>query len=189
MSATIWDAVSHLAAQPVMLAVGLVAPAMLALGGRRRMAACWLLVVGGALGLVLLLKLVGALVWPLGGGVLRSTSGHTAAGGLIWGGVALAAGMAPRAALALGLAATTAVAVARVASGLHHPGEVFFGALIGLGALALLARWHRPAPPGWRRRSLLLAVGVASLAAAPWTLHPEPMVQALAHWLRAGLLP
>lgn len=176
-----WDSVARLAAQPVMLAVTLAVPALLALGGRRSAAWRWLLVVGGALGLVLALKLLGALISLQGGPVaLRSPSGHAAAAAIVWGGVALACGTGRRVAFAWALAMVALVAPARVLGGAHNVAEALAGAAIGLAGLALLARWLPPPPPGWRPLPLLLGVVIAGIAAAPFPLAPEPMVQALA---------
>ena len=84
--------------------------ATLAAVGRRRDALAWGLAVGGTFAAVLALKLlVFALTGPLLGRGLRSPSGHTAAGTVVYAGLlALLAGRRPGARVRVGLVAGTA---------------------------------------------------------------------------------
>jgi len=174
----------------MMLALAAMVPALLAATGRRQAARHWLAVVGGTLGLVLALKLLGHVValggdtpWP------RSPSGHVAAGCLIWGGTALAAGLGRGRALALGLVVALAVGVARFTGGQHSLAEIGIGAALALAGLFLLARRMPPPAPAWHRRRFLAAVAIISLLTTPLRFEPEPLIgqaaDAVHQWLNA----
>ncbi len=184
-----WDHVALIAAPTAMLGLALAVPAWLALTGRGAAGRRWVVVVGGALAVVAALKLAGH-AWTLAdrGAWLRSPSGHVAAGCLIWGGIAAMAGAGRLPSLAIGLAIAAVLAPARILGGQHTLAEALLGSAIGLAALGLLLRLPA-APAGWRARPFLLAMAVVALAAAPWRLAPEPVIEAMAAALLRGLGP
>jgi len=160
-----WAVVTDFADQAVVLPLALLVLA--ALHSRDRGGASsgseargWAVAVGGVLVALLLLKLaVGACAASgadgrhtglLGLG-LRSPSGHTAAGGIVYGGL-LALALRRGAAVSAGccLAAAAVFAASRLALGVHTPVEVAAGCVVAAGGgagLAWLGGW-----PGQQRR-------------------------------------
>ncbi|MGI4977106.1 MAG: phosphatase PAP2 family protein [Janthinobacterium lividum] len=203
-----WAGVTDLADQAVVLPLALlVGVALLSRGrGGRRAAAGWALAVGGVLAGLLALKLwagacSGAGVAG-GGGVLRdvglrSPSGHTAAGGIVYGGLlALALRRGAGGAALCCLAVAAGFGASRLALGVHTPADVAVGCAVAAAGGAVLARVG-----GWRGGGAAAgargggagagfwAWGAAALALV-WVLHgrrlgAEPVITAVAtHWLR-----
>ena len=125
----------------------------------------WVLVVGGALGVILALKLLFGIVIALGAAVgIRSPSGHTCSSSLVYGSLALLLSGRGR----LGTAAAAAVAVligfTRLALGAHSLPEVLLGGTVGVGGVAVLGRACRGrAPLGWLQSAALLPVAALAI--------------------------
>jgi len=128
-----------------------------------RVAAAWVLAVTAVLGTVAILKTAGYAcfwLWPALGS-LRSTSGHTAAATVVYGGIAGVAAARSRLGLAwtasiAGLAAGSLIGATRLLLHVHSPAEVALGLVIGMaGALAFaaLARGHA-VPAAWKMLGL-----------------------------------
>ncbi len=208
-----WAGVTDLADQAVVLPLALlVGVALLSRGrGGRRAAAGWALAVGGVLLSLLALKLwagacSGAGVAG-GGGVLReaglrSPSGHTAAGGIVYGGLlalALRRGAWGSALCCLGVAGV--FGASRLALGVHTPADVAAGCAVAAAGGAVLTRgWKRgggaqaAARGGGAADRAAGGAGVWAWGAAAlvlvWVLHgrrlgAEPVIASVAtHWLR-----
>ncbi len=186
-----WAAITDFADQAVVLPLALLVLAALRSRGPRGAghgagdgtgadgdARGWAVAVGGVLLALLLLKLaVGACATPaqdgrhtglLGLG-LRSPSGHTAAGGIVYGGLlalALRRGMAVSAGCCLAVAAL--FGSSRLALGVHTPVEVAVGCAVAAAGGAVLARlggW-----PGRRRLGGPVRAGGLGWAAAALAL-------------------
>ncbi len=162
-----WSAFTDLADQAVVLPLALlVFVALLSRGedgnGNRtedgasawRVARAWALAVGGVLLAVLALKLwAGACAGSGTAGVLRglelrSPSGHTAAGGVVYGGLlALALRRGAAASAACCLACAAGFGASRLALGVHTPAEVALGCVVAAIGGAVLAH-----AGGWPRR-------------------------------------
>lgn len=146
----------------------------LALGGWRRGALAWALVVPATLGAVLLAKLTvvacGQFL-PLHG--LKSPSGHTASAAVVYGGLLALllpepAPGARRPFVALLLAAAFAMlfGASRLALHMHTRSDVLAGACLGIAGALALTRLAGPRPPGLR-----MAVPFAAACAVVLLLH------------------
>ena len=172
-----WAAITDFADQAVVLPLALLVLAALRSRGGDAETRGWAVAVGGVLLALLLLKLaVGACAVPIAGGRhtglfglgLRSPSGHTAAGGIVYGGLlalALRRGVVVSAACCLAVAAL--FAASRLALGVHTGVEVAVGcaaAAAGGGVLAWLCGWPGRRPPAHPSRASGLRWVVAALA-------------------------
>ncbi len=171
----------------------LVALSLAAVGWRRE-ALAWSAAVAGTLAAMLALKLlVLALPGHLGAG-MRSPSGHTAAGTVLYAGLlALLAGRRPGARAGIALLAGVAMALlfgaTRLAVGRHTLPEVLVGGAVGLAG-ALASAWLAgPRRPGARAPGLAVVAAVALLAVVALhgqRLHAEPKLRAIAAEIRSG---
>ncbi len=143
--------------QAVVLPLWLALAAALAALGWRRGALAWLVAVGGTLLAVGLAKLLLLSCGPAG---LRSPSGHTAAAGVVAGGLAVLAGWRGARVAAASLAGAALIGATRLALGAHGPAEVAAGAAAGLGGALALARLAGPRPQGLRLRWLAVTLAV-----------------------------
>ena len=137
--------------QGVLLPLALVIAVMLAATGWWRGAAAWSVAVGGTIALLLLLKVLGRAYGPyVLDKSLWNPSGHTAMGSIVYGGLlAMLIGCTalPRAVVLLAWAIPVlAFGGTRIALGFHSVAEVFIGAAVGGGGLALLLRLTQAAP-------------------------------------------
>lgn len=175
--------VTDFADQAVILPLILGSGAMLALSGWPRAALAWMLAAGGALGGILVLKLVFAPCDPLPNRQdFFSPSGHTAAAVVAYGGLGLILRLPGVAVFALGTAVAVLVGLSRVWVGAHNWPEVAVGAAIGL-----LGLWAFPLltgeAPRPRRIALLAPAAGAALLFHGMHLHAEPVVGRLARLL------
>jgi hypothetical protein len=167
---------------PVLVAVTLT----LALFGWRRGAAAWVVVGGGTLAVVLVLKLAfiacGRLIPEFH---LHTPSGHTAAAAMVLGGlVGLSNRVRDRAGLAL-LTALSAAAISgftRLALGEHTLPEVIVGGIVGSFGAWMLVSLAGPAPDGLRTRKLLAVLMVIVVLFHGFHLPAEARIH------RAGVL-
>lgn len=143
--------------QAVVLPLWLALGAVLAVLGWRRGALAWLAAVGGTLLAVGLAKLFLLSCGPAG---LRSPSGHTAAAGVVCGGLAVLAGWRGARVAVAALAGAALIGATRLALGAHSPAEVAAGAAAGLAGALALARLAGPRPPGLRLRWLAVTLAV-----------------------------
>ncbi len=171
----------------------LVAVSLAAVGWRRE-ALAWSAAVAGTLAAMLALKLLAfAFAGHLGGG-LRSPSGHTAAGTVVYAGLlALLAGRRLETRTGVALLAGAAMALlfgaTRLALGWHTLPEVLVGGAVGLAGVLALARLAGPRRPGAPAPGLALVATVALLAAVALhghRLHAEPTLRAIAAEIRSG---
>lgn len=171
---------------PLTLAVGLA----LALGGWRRGAAAWLVVIAATLVAVVLGKVVVHACGPLTLLNLRSPSGHTASAAAVYGG--LLALLAPRGWRVWLLAAAGAAAVAaliggsRLALGVHTESDVLVGAAVGVAGAVTLAHLAGERPKGrdLSFRALAVAAAVAIVILFHGThLHAEDGIARLSHMI------
>lgn len=137
--------VTDFADQAVLLPLAATVAAALALAGWRRGALAWVLVTGGVLALVLLLKLASAAFGHLlPEGELRSPSGHAAMAGTVYGG--LLAGLARRLTghgrwgPACAVAVVAVIGASRLALDKHTVLDVAVGAAVGVGGAMALTR-------------------------------------------------
>jgi len=130
---------------------------------RAATALIWLLIVVACNFVIGALKLY-FLACPAGD-ILRSPSGHTGLGILVYGSIALVLAAATRRRwlrrliVALGTALVVLIAVSRLMLRNHSPTEIAIGAAIGGVSLAVFARFYRPGNS--RRRSVFLLAVVA----------------------------
>ena len=153
---------------------------MLAVLGWRRGALAWLGAVAVSFAGVLVLKLVCITCGPeIGLTGLRSPSGHTAAAAVIFGGIAVVAGLDRwRVAAVAGLAALV-IGTTRLALGLHTPVEVALGGTLGLlGALGFA--WLAGTPPLLRLRWLFTAIVAVALMLHGQHLDAEQRIRTVA---------
>jgi membrane-associated phospholipid phosphatase len=160
----------------------------LAWQGWRRGAASWAACVAATLAAMLALKLmfVGCAA-ALGG---FSPSGHTAAGTVIYGGLAALwlrrRGVSAGAAVVLCAgAAASLIGASRIAVNAHSLPEVAVGAAVGAWGVALLLRLAGVPPPGLRLGRLALVVAALMLLLHGLRLPVEPGIKAVAGWLPA----
>jgi membrane-associated phospholipid phosphatase len=103
------------------------------------------------------------------GDMLRSPSGHTGFGILVYGSIALVLAASThrrwlrRLTVALGAALVVLIALSRLILHNHSPLEIVIGAAIGVVALAVFARFYRTG--SGRSRSVLALVAIALLVA------------------------
>lgn len=185
--------VTDLGDPALVLTLLLVAALVAALCGWWRGAVVWLLVTGGTLGLVLLLKIGFLTGWvasgsPVPGSVLlRSPSGHTACAALVYGGLVLLAG-APRPVwIGVTLLAAAGVGFTRVALLMHTATETAVGAAVGLCGVLLVARWAGPIPVVRGRAALLVAAALAIVTLHGRRLRIEDLLISFAQGLADGL--
>lgn len=165
--------------QAVILPLLLAAALGISLGGWKRGAVVWLLVIGATLGLVGAAKLAVFMFGPPARlPLLLSPSGHAASAPLVYGGLAFALlpGRAGRVAgLLLGVAIGVAIGFSRLALHEHTVPDVLVGVAIGMTGMVVLCALLG-APPEWFRRlpAVLLAIGVLvgfhglHMPAEPW---------------------
>lgn len=147
--------VTDFADQAVLLPLATTVAAALTLAGWRRGALAWIMVIGGTLALILMLKLASAIfghVLPVG--ELRSPSGHTAIAGTVYGG--LLAGFARRLtghgrwSLACVVAVVVVIGASRLVLDMHTVLDVAVGAVVGTGGALALNRLAGVPPPTMR---------------------------------------
>ena len=175
----------------VLPVAALVALSLAAVGWRRD-ALAWSVAVAGTLAAALALKLA-VLAHPghLGAG-MRSPSGHTAAGTVLYAGLlALLAGRRSETRTGIALLAGAALAVlfgvTRLA--VHTLPEVLAGGAVGLAGALVLARLAGPRRPDARASGLVIVTTVALLAVVALhghRLHAEPTLRAIAAEIRSG---
>ncbi len=126
----------------------------------------WIVVVGGAFGVILALKLVFGIVLALGASLgIRSPSGHTCSSSLVYGSLALLLTGRSRLAVALALAVAGLIGFTRLALGAHSLPEVLLGGAIGVAAVALLGRAARRRPSlRPRDRAILVPMSIVVVA-------------------------
>ncbi len=191
--------VSDFADQALLLPLALLVGTALWQRGRRQEARAWVVAVGGVLLALLVLKLgVGACATRVPGRVglfgvgLRSPSGHSAAGGIVYGGLlAMWWRRGPWLSALLALAMASVIAVSRVRLGVHSPSDVAVGCAVAAAGGALLA-WRSgwPAPrvaaagDAGRIWPWSLAACVLVLSLHGHRLAAEPMIAQVARrWL------
>jgi len=179
----------------VLLPLALCVAAGLAVLGWRRGALAWCAAVGATLATMLLLKL--AFLGCAANGAV-SPSGHTAAGTVVYGGLAalwLRRRLgAPAAALVAGGTAAAVIGTTRIALGLHTGAEVLLGAAAGGAGVALLLRLAGPAPDRLYGRRLVLVALPIVVGLHGIRLPVEAHLRQAANWLPravcgAGKLP
>lgn len=151
-----------------------------------RGALAWIIVLGAAMGLVLLLKLGfrtcgGALAAPL-----LNPSGHVASATAVYGGLAALVLGQHRAALLPALLVAFLIAFTRLALGVHTVADVVAGGVIGLAAVAALPHFAGPLPSSRRWQPALLALMVAALLHGAH-LDAEGAIRGLAARLRPAV--
>ena len=146
--------VTDFADQAVVLPLVLVLALTLAALGWRRGAAAWLGATAATLGVVLVRKLAARACGPP---LLRSPSGHTAAAGLVCGGIAVLAGLGGGFVGLAALAGATVIGLTRVALGMHSWAEVLLGGAVGVAGALALARLAGPRPARLRLRWVAVA--------------------------------
>jgi membrane-associated phospholipid phosphatase len=154
--------ITDFADQFVVLPLAAVVALALLAGGWRRGAAVWTATVGGALGLMLVLKLVFAACGHLLlGPMLHSPSGHTASAAVVYGGLVTLLTRHTRSRIlfagltALGFAA--AIGLSRLELRVHTILEVIAGGAVGVTATIIMARLAGPPPRGWHPAPVCLA--------------------------------
>lgn len=173
----------------VVLPLAAVLALVLSVAGWTRGALAWLLAVGVTLALAACAKLASFAFGPsdlLEG--LRSASGHTAAGTILYGGLlVLVLGRSVAITIALPLAALVAglFGASRLALGVHSIADVLVGGGIGIIGVLLLARTAGPRPAGLPRFRLLLTAAVITLALHGHQLRAEGVLLALAAKIEA----
>jgi membrane-associated phospholipid phosphatase len=141
--------------QAVMLPLAAAIGLALALSGWWRGCAAWIVVVGGVLGTMGVLKIAFfACSSLLGGTGIHSPSGHTASAAVIMGGalILFLRGRVPVAVLAaIPVSLAVLFGISRLAVHAHSIAEVVVGGFIGLAGAAMLAMLAGPRPrvPGW----------------------------------------
>ena len=165
---------------PLWLALGVV----LALIGWRRGAAAWLGAVGGTLLVVAIAKLAGLACGP---SWLRSPSGHTAAAGVVCGGIAVLAGLEGGAAMLVAASGAALIGATRLLLGAHSGAEVLVGAAAGLAGAWVLARWAGARPSGLRLRWLAVTAATVVVLFHGLMLPAEPRLAEAGRWLDGGL--
>jgi len=140
---------------PLAMAVGLVFVA----SGWRRGAIAWTAGIGAALGLMLLLKMTFLACGHLiAGGALHSPSGHTAASGIVYGGLlAIMARLvtgSERWTLPCAAAVALVIGASRLALGVHTVLEVGLGGIVGICGAVAVARLAGPPPPELKLRTI-----------------------------------
>lgn len=149
--------VTDFADQAVVLPLVLTLALVLALQRWPRGAAAWLVATGAALAFVLVLKLLAIACGPA---LLRSPSGHTAAAGVVCGGIAVLAGLS---AAVVGLAAAAGalvIGLSRIALGMHTWPEALLGGAVGVAGALALARLAGPRPAHMHLRWIAMAAVV-----------------------------
>ncbi len=125
---------------------------------RRDLAWRWILAVGGALGIILVLKLAFGLVLALGAAIdVRSPSGHTCSSSLVYGGLALLLAADRRIGTGAAVVVAAVIGGTRLALGAHSVPEVVLGGAVGVLAVALLGRWLASRAPLSSRQRIVLA--------------------------------
>ena len=169
-----------------MLPVAALTAVLLLLLGWRRGALAWVGVVAACFGLVLSLKLgFAACGSPLPHGMLRSPSGHTMAGTVVYGGLLGLFWLGAAASLIASLAIAALIGWTRIALGDHTGPEALLGGLIGIAGVMVLRRLAggRPALPHHPvlRRILLVAlVAGPALITHGQRSHAEGLIARLA---------
>lgn len=159
--------------------------ASLALIGWPRGALAWLAAVSGTLAAALVLKvLIFAFPGGLAGGGLRNPSGHTAAGAVVYGGLAALLGtrLAMPAVMAMLGAAGVAVVIGltRVMLGWHSVPDVLVGAALGMAGVTLLVRLAGQRPPQARMLGLVAVLAIVVLAFHGHRLAAEETIRLIA---------
>ncbi len=156
----------------------------LAIAGWPRGALAWAAAIGTTLSLMLGLKLA---FLGCGSSHALSPSGHTAAGTVVYGGIAalwLRRWLAPwPAALLAGSTMAAIIGMTRVALHAHIPIEVAIGAAVGLGGILLLLKGAGPRPARLRVTWLIPATMILAFLLHGMELQAEPRLRAFAGWL------
>ena len=122
----------------------------------------WILVVAGAFGVILALKLAFGTVLALGASLgIRSPSGHTCSSSLVYGSLALLLSGRPGLATVAAAGIAAVIGFTRLALGAHSLPEVLLGGAVGVAAVAILGRvvrGRRPLRPGQRLALVPVAV-------------------------------
>lgn len=178
----------------VLLPVGVVITLFCWLGGHRRLALQWLILLIAGMGLTGIAKLAFHVCGDiLTGDRIRSPSGHVALSIIVYGGLAISLpGGRPLVVRALmaagGVLLVLLIAWSRVRLGYHTRSEVLAGFLLGGGCLAVFAAFYR--------QERLSVVGFALIAAVlaglayllrQFSLTPEHHVQDLAEQIQLWL--
>ena len=186
------QALSDFADQAVLLPLALLVMVALLRRGRRVEARGWAQAVGAVLLGLLLLKLgVGACATPAlegGSGLfglgLRSPSGHSAAGGMIYGGVlALRLRRGPWESALVTLAVASVFAASRLTLGVHTVADVVVGCAVSAAGGALLA-WRS----GWPRHGIAESDQGQRESVWPWSAAALVLMLSL-HGRRLGAEP
>lgn len=160
----------------------------------RRLGFVWILSIGGAAAVIIVLKLgFGACGTDFGGARIASPSGHTAMSTAVYGSLALLAGSRlptgrRSAVYALAAAGIAGIAVSRLVLHEHSLPEIIIGWLVGGGAVAVFAaatgRREGPALPlGWLL--LCAVILVVLLHGNRWAI--EPIIRRMAGMFRHTL--
>ncbi len=183
--------VTDFADQALVLPAILLITLSLALIGWWRGLAAWLAVIGVCYAIVLAMKLLFiACGSPLPMLALRSPSGHTMAGTLLYGGVLALFGLARRPAILCAVGLAMLIGITRLALHDHTVSETLLGAAIGVAGVAALTRLPGPPPTRLARLSLPLRLALALLVVAPaLLLHADrsPAEQIIAVFARTHL--
>lgn len=159
----------------------------ISLGGWKRGAVAWLVVIFAVLAVVAAAKLaVFVLGPPARLPMLQSPSGHAASAPLVYGGLAYALlpGRTGRlAGVALGVVAGLAVAAMRVALGAHTLPDAVVGGTIGLAGLAVLCLALGAPPDPFRRWGALALAGATLVGFHGLRMPAEPWLRMVAAWL------
>jgi membrane-associated phospholipid phosphatase len=160
--------ITDFADQAVLLPIAALVGIVLVCQGWIRGAVIWTLVVGGALGTILILKIVlFACASHVLEGAMRSPSGHTGAAACIYGGLVALVGRwstgTARLALLVAMCVALVIGGSRLALGAHTVIEVTLGALTGVISALALAKWAGPPPPKVQYLPLAFWIGLVAL--------------------------
>jgi membrane-associated phospholipid phosphatase len=182
MKASIIDFVTDFADQAVVLPLAAAAAILLAVGGWRRGALAWLLVMTGVLGSLMAMKLVASAcghLLPVAG--FHSPSGHTASAAMVYGGLP-AIVLRPfsgrvRWALLLALAAAACIGASRLLLHVHTVAEVLAGGAVGVAGAVVLSWLAGRRPPELGFRQMVIAGSLIIVLLHGFRLPAEAAIQ------------
>jgi membrane-associated phospholipid phosphatase len=172
----LWYSITSLGGAGLTLPLALAIAIWLAVGYSWRLAACWLALLGAAIGVVTVTKLA-FLGWGVGVRELDFTgvSGHAMLSTAVYPAALFLMLLPARPAIRLlgvlaGLAAGIAVGLSRVVLSAHSPSEAVTGCLVGALAALVFVRIAWNAEPG-RLSAMPVAVSMMVLAVAMHNVH------------------
>ena len=115
---------------------------------RRDLASAWLRDIGGALVIILALKIAFGVMLGVGTAFgIRSPSGHTETASSVYGGLLSLLTGRPWFGTLLAVVIAIFIGVTRLGLGVHSLSDVLVGGLVGIGAVVLLGRSLARRPP------------------------------------------